>query len=160
MSARLAGLRRHGSGLVRAPRAASAAPAIEVDFPDLDRWAAGNTGTPYVWSFGSGKAGPHVCLQALTHGNEVCGAIALDWLLATGVRPHHGTLSICFANIDAYRGFDHADPYASRCIDEDFNRLWTDEVLRRSRAARPTSTARANCARSTTASIICSTCTR
>ena len=114
---------------MRAPRAASAAPAIEVDFPNLDRWAAGNTGTPYVWSFGSGKAGPHVCLQSLTHGNEVCGAIALDWLLATGVRPHHGTLSICFANIDAYRAFDHADPYASRCIDEDFNRLWTDEVL-------------------------------
>ena len=70
-----------------------------------------------------------MCLQALTHGNEVCGAIALDWLLGKGVRPHRGALSICFANIEAYRSFDHADPYASRCIDEDFNRLWTDEVL-------------------------------
>jgi predicted deacylase len=114
---------------LRAPRAAATAPAIEVDFPNLDRWAGGNTGVPYVWTFGSDQAGPHVCLQALTHGNEVCGAIALDWLLASGVRPHRGTLSICFANIDAYRTFDHADPYASRCIDEDFNRLWTDEVL-------------------------------
>jgi len=116
--------------VVKAVRAAGAAPpAIEVDFPSLDRWAAGNAGTPYVWSFASGKAGPHVCLQALTHGNEVCGAIALDWLLAAGVRPVRGTLSICFANVDAYRSFDHAEPFASRCVDEDFNRLWTEEVL-------------------------------
>jgi predicted deacylase len=114
-------------GVVRAPRIA--APAIEVDFPNLDRWATGNAGIPFVWTFSSGRAGPHVCLQALTHGNEVCGAIALDWLLGTGVRPHHGALSICFANIEAYRSFDHADPYASRCIDEDFNRLWTDDAL-------------------------------
>jgi predicted deacylase len=56
-------------------------PVIEVAFPNLDRWAAGNTGIPYVWTFGSKRAGPHVLVQALTHGNEVCGAIALDWLL-------------------------------------------------------------------------------
>ena len=121
-------------------------PPIEVDFPDLDRWAEGNTGTPYVWTFESGRPGPHVWLQALTHGNEVCGAIALDWLLASGVRPVRGTLSVCFANIDAYRGFDHAEPFASRCVDEDFNRLWSDDVLsgprrsadlERARALRP-----------------------
>ncbi len=121
-------------------------PAIEVDFPDLDRWAAGNTGTPYVWTFESGRPGPHVWLQALTHGNEVCGAIALDWLLDSGARPVRGTLSVCFANIDAYRGFDHAEPFASRCVDEDFNRLWSDDVLsgprrsadlERARALRP-----------------------
>ncbi len=108
---------------------AHAAPAIEVDFPDLDRWAAGNAGIPYVWTFAAAAPGPHVCLQALTHGNEVCGAIALDWLLASGVRPVRGTLSVSFANIDAYRSFDHAEPFSSRCVDEDFNRLWTDEVL-------------------------------
>jgi predicted deacylase len=84
--------------------------------------------------------------QALPHGNEVCGAIALDWLLGSGVRPVRGTLSVCFANIDAYRGFDHAEPFASRCVDEDFNRLWSDDVLsgprrsadlERARALRP-----------------------
>ena len=74
-------------------------------------------------------AGPHILVQALTHGNEVCGAIALDWLLAEDVRPTRGTLSLCFANVAAYRSFDRADPFGSRCVDEDFNRLWTADVL-------------------------------
>ncbi len=104
-------------------------PPIEVEFPDLGRWAAGNTGVAYVWTYSAERAGPHVVLQALTHGNEVCGAIALDWLLGEEFRPSRGTLSVCFANIAAYLGFDRADPFASRCIDEDFNRLWTPEVL-------------------------------
>jgi predicted deacylase len=104
-------------------------PAIEVAFPDLSRWAEGNTGLPYAWSFAAARAGPHVLLQALTHGNEVCGAIALDWLLGTGTRPARGTLTICFANIAAYRAFDAAEPFSSRCVDEDFNRLWPSEVL-------------------------------
>jgi predicted deacylase len=68
-------------------------------------------------------------VQALTHGNEVCGAIALDWLLSSGFRPSSGTLTAVFANVAAYLTFDHADPYASRCLDEDFNRLWSDDVL-------------------------------
>jgi predicted deacylase len=105
------------------------APPIEVAFPDLGRWASGNTGIPYAWTFAGSGAGPHVLVQALTHGNEVCGAIALDWLLAKDFRPTRGTLSMCFANVAAYRSFDRADPFGSRCVDEDFNRLWTTEVL-------------------------------
>ena len=105
------------------------APPIEVAFPDLDRWAAGNTGVPYVWTFTAERAGPHVLLQALTHGNEVCGAIALDWLLGTGFRPLRGAVTVCFANVDAYHGFNPAEPFASRCVQEDFNRLWTADVL-------------------------------
>ena len=104
-------------------------PAIEVAFPNLDRWAAGNAGIPYVTTFVSDTAGPHVLLQALTHGNEVCGAIALDWLLGEGFRPTRGTLTVCFANVAAYQNFDRAEPFASRCVDEDFNRLWTPDVL-------------------------------
>ena len=57
---------------------ATLAPPIEVAFPDLGRWAPGNSGIPYVWTFAGTGAGPHVLIQALTHGNEVCGAIALD----------------------------------------------------------------------------------
>jgi predicted deacylase len=117
----------------RGPAAASgdlpAAPAIEVAFPDLGRWAAGNTGIPYVFTFAATRPGPHVLVQALTHGNEVCGAIALDWLLDTGMRPLRGMLTLCFANVAAYRSFDPGDPFSSRCVDEDFNRLWTPEVL-------------------------------
>ena len=104
-------------------------PPIEVDFPDLSRWAAGNAGIPYAWTYTADRGGPHVLLQALTHGNEVCGAIALDWLLDSAFRPLRGTLSVCFANVAAYLAFDPTDPFASRCVDEDFNRLWTDDVL-------------------------------
>ena len=124
----------------------STSPPINVAFPDLEEHAAGNAGIPYVWTFGSSRPGPHVLLQALTHGNEVCGAIALDWALREGLRPPHGTLSLVFANVAAYERFDPADPFASRCVDEDFNRLWTREVLdgprdsaelRRARELRP-----------------------
>ena len=76
------------------------------------------------------RAGPHVLLQALTHGNEVCGAIALDWLLAEGLRPHRAAR--CRSASPTSRPTEasiRADPFASRCVDEDFNRLWTAEVL-------------------------------
>jgi predicted deacylase len=89
-------------------------------------------------------------LQALTHGNEICGAIALDWLLEhiahSGFRPARGRLILAFANVAAYQRFDPAHPFASRCIDEDLNRVWADEVLlgvrdsaelRRARELRP-----------------------
>ncbi len=102
---------------------------IEIGFPDLAPWEAGNTGTPYVWRYPSAQPGPHVTLQALTHGNEVCGAVAVDFLLREGFRPERGTLSLVFANVAAYRRFDAGDPFSSRCVDEDFNRLWTAEVL-------------------------------
>ena len=124
----------------------SSSPPIEVAFPDLERYAAGNAGLPYVWTFRAARPGPHALVQALTHGNEVCGAIALDWALREEVRPVRGTLSLVFANVEAYRRFDPADPFASRCIDEDFNRLWTADVLdgpresselRRARELRP-----------------------
>ena len=112
-----------------ADAARNSLPPIEVDFPDLDRWQAGNTGIPYVWTFVSDRPGPHVTIQALTHGNEVCGAISNDWLLRENVRPTRGTLTIAFANVAAYQSFNAADPFTSRCVDEDFNRLWTAETL-------------------------------
>lgn len=121
-------------------------PAIEVTFPQIEHWAAGNTGIPYAWTFDSGRPGPHALVQALTHGNEVCGAIALDWVLRSGLQPIRGRLSLVFANVAAYHAFDPADPFASRCVQEDFNRVWTAEVLdsardsvdlRRARQLRP-----------------------
>jgi hypothetical protein len=124
----------------------SISPPIEVPLPDLDSYAPGNAGLPFVWRFRAPRPGPHALVQALTHGNEVCGAIALDWALREGLRPTRGTLSLVFANVAAYRRFDRADPFASRCVDEDFNRLWTAEVLdgprdsselRRARELRP-----------------------
>ncbi len=104
-------------------------PSIDVEFPDIERWRAGNTGIPFVWAFTSDRPGPRVTIQALTHGNEVCGAISNDWLLREGVRPTRGTLTLTFANVAAYSTFDAGDPFTSRCVDEDFNRLWTRETL-------------------------------
>ena len=102
---------------------------IDVAVPDVAHWAAGNTGLQYVWSFDSGVPGPHVAIQALTHGNEVCGAIALDFFLREAVRPVRGKLSLCFANVAAYRTWNPGEPFKSRFVDEDFNRVWGSAVL-------------------------------
>ena len=102
---------------------------IELVPPDLARYAAGNSGIPYVMRFRAEAPGPHVVLNALMHGNEICGAIALDHLLSENVRPARGTLTFVFCNVDAYRRFDSADPTASRYVDEDMNRLWDDGTL-------------------------------
>lgn len=48
---------------------------IEIEFPDISGYRAGNCGIPYLYSFDSGASGPHVMVNALTHGNEVCGAV-------------------------------------------------------------------------------------
>ncbi len=102
---------------------------IELEAPDITPYAAGNTGIPYVTSFDSLRPGPHVLVNALTHGNEICGAIVLDRLLRDGVRPIAGRLTLSFANVAAYRRFDPANPTFSRFIDEDFNRLWDVATL-------------------------------
>ena len=111
-------------------------PAIETQFPEIRVWQEGNTGARYVWRFVSETSGPHVCVNALVHGNEVCGAIAGDWLLRefqTGLHLLRGTLSVVFANVDAYHSFDPAKPFDSRSVDEDFNRLWDAATLDGSR---------------------------
>lgn len=102
---------------------------IELAAPDIAPYAAGNTGIPYVTRFDSGRPGPHVLVNALTHGNELCGAIVLDEIFRQGIRPAAGKLSLSFANVAAYRRFDPANPTASRFVDEDFNRLWDAATL-------------------------------
>jgi predicted deacylase len=119
---------------------------VELAPPDISAYRRGNTGIEYVTTFDSGKPGPHVLVCALTHGNELCGAIALDFLFRQDVRPLRGRLSLAFNNVAAFERFDVAHPGASRFVDEDFNRVWApaalegprDSVeLRRARALRP-----------------------
>lgn len=121
-------------------------PVIEVTPRDLSPYRAGNTGIPYVHRFESGKPGPHVLINALTHGNEFCGMVAACHLLDTGVRPKIGTLTVSFANVEAYESFNPASPFESRQIDHNLNRIWSPEwldgeldsvELRRARALRP-----------------------
>jgi len=102
---------------------------IEIAPPDISRYRPGNTGVEYVHAFDSGKPGANVMVQALTHGNEFSGAIALDYLLKEGLRPTQGMLTFAFANVAAFGRFDAADPNRSRYVDEDYNRVWADEVL-------------------------------
>ena len=102
---------------------------IEIKPPDLSDYRAGNRGIPYVTSFDSGNAGPHVVVAALMHGNEICGAVALDHLFRAGPRPARGTLTLAFANVAAYETFDAADPLGSRYLDEDMNRVWHRDML-------------------------------
>ncbi len=109
----------------------SAPPRIELQAPDLSRWAAGNTGTAYVWSFDSGEPGAHVMVQALTHGNEICGALALNWLLGQQAewQVPQGRLTLAFGNVAAFARWDPQDPDRSRFADEDLNRVWADGAL-------------------------------
>ncbi|MEQ8251676.1 MAG: M14 family metallopeptidase [Oceanibaculum nanhaiense] len=119
---------------------------VDLSAPDIAPYRAGNTGIDYATTFDSGKPGPHVMVNAVTHGNELCGAIAVDYLFRNDIRPLHGKLTLSFANVEAYLSFDPANPTASRFVEEDFNRLWSEEVLdgprdsvelRRARQMRP-----------------------
>lgn len=102
---------------------------IEIDFPDITPYAAGNSGIPYLYTFDSGETGPHVMINAITHGNEVCGAIVVKELIDLAIKPSKGRLTLAFANVAAYLKFDSTNPDASRFVDQDLNRVWTKEVL-------------------------------
>ena len=120
--------------------------ALEVLPRDLSAYRAGNTGVPYVHRFDSGRPGPHVLVNALTHGNEICGMVAATHLLDAAVRPRIGTLTVSFAHVEAYEAFRADDPYANRQLVHNLNRIWSDEwldgperspELRRARELRP-----------------------
>lgn len=102
---------------------------VELTPPDISAYRRGSGDIEYVTTFDSGKPGPHVMVNAVTHGNELCGAIALDRIFKMNLRPIRGKLSLAFANVAAFLTFDPALPHASRFIDEDFNRVWTSTTL-------------------------------
>jgi len=119
---------------------------LEVLPRDLSAYRQGNTGIDYVHRFASGKPGPHVLVNALTHGNEICGMVAATHLLDSGVRPKIGTLTVSFANVEAYEAFDIERPYENRQLVHNLNRIWSPELLdgtgdspelRRARQLRP-----------------------
>jgi predicted deacylase len=98
-------------------------------YSDIRAERVGNTDTEGVWHFDSGKPGRNVLLTALIHGNELCGAWALKHLLAAGIRPRTGTLTLAFCNLAAFDRFDANDNLASRFVEEDMNRVWSDDKL-------------------------------
>ncbi len=102
---------------------------MELTPPDISPYKAGNTGIDYFTTFEAAAPGPHVMVTAVVHGNELCGAIALDHLFRENLRPARGKLTLGFANVGAFHSFDPAQPRDSRYIDEDFNRLWDVATL-------------------------------
>jgi predicted deacylase len=121
-------------------------PDLEVLPRDISAYREGNTGIDYVHRFESGRPGPHVLINALTHGNEICGMVAATHLLDTAVRPKIGTLTVSFAHVEAYNAFDAEKPFDNRQIVHNLNRVWSDEwldgpedspELRRARELRP-----------------------
>jgi predicted deacylase len=119
---------------------------IEIDPPDIERYRRGSAGVDFVHVLDSGMPGPNVMIQALTHGNEFCGAIALKKLLDENPPVKKGKLTLAFANVAAFARFNRDDPDRARYIDEDYNRVWGDDVLlgtrdsaelRRARELRP-----------------------
>ncbi len=119
---------------------------IELTAPDIAPYRCGNSGIDYVTTLDSGSFGPHVVINALTHGNELCGVIAIDTLFRLGVRPTRGRLTLVLANVAAYQALTPRTPGASRYVEEDFNRLWSPDTLdgrrdsvelRRARELRP-----------------------
>jgi predicted deacylase len=120
--------------------------AVELHAPDIRDHRRSNTGVDFIHTFDSGRPGPHAMVNSLTHGNEICGALVVDRLLRAGVKPRIGKLTLAFANVEAFSRFDPANPYATRFVDEDFNRVWAAAVLdgkgqtvelRRARELRP-----------------------
>jgi predicted deacylase len=102
---------------------------VRLAAPDIGPWIAGNSGVPGFTTRVADTAGPHVALLAVSHGNEIAGAIVLERLLRGGLRPARGKLTFGFVNLAAYERFDPRQPTASRFVDEDINRVWDTAML-------------------------------
>ena len=102
---------------------------VEILPVDITPFRKGNTGVDYVHRIAASTPGPTVMVNALTHGNELCGAHALSLLFGCELRPRRGILVLSFANVAAHQNFDPRNPTASRYVDEDLNRLWAPEIL-------------------------------
>jgi succinylglutamate desuccinylase len=101
---------------------------VEIERADLGPYRRTGSGIDYVHSFDSGRAGPHVMVNALTHGNELCSMVVVKRLLDAGVRPRAGRLTLSFANVAAYERFG-PNNLDARFVDRDFNRLWRDDWI-------------------------------
>lgn len=102
---------------------------VQIHPVPLDAWEASATGVPWVQERVAPEPGPDVLITALVHGNEYAGALVLDELLSSGLGPRRGRITAVFCNMAAYGRFDPAEPDASRYVCEDFNRLWSPQVI-------------------------------
>ena len=101
----------------------------QIAYRELEPWRHGNIGIPYAFSFDSGRPGPHVVVTSLAHGNEPGGLEAVIALVERELTPLRGKLSVAICNVAAYQSSNGVDPYGARFVEEDFNRVWSDEIL-------------------------------
>lgn len=104
-------------------------PTFDIEPPRLGVWRTGNTGVEGVWHFEGDEPGPVVMISCLVHGNELCGAWAVKELLESSIRPRRGALTLAFCNLAAFDRFDPANHDASRFVEEDMNRQWSEPRL-------------------------------
>jgi hypothetical protein len=118
----------------------------QIPFRDLSAYERGNAGIRYAYTFDSGKPGPHVLITGLSHGNEPGGRESVTTLIDRAIVPLRGKLSLALLNIDAYYASNGVDPYGTRFVETDFNRVWDPAILdsdkdtvelRRAREVRP-----------------------
>jgi len=102
---------------------------IQVRPRDLSPYKKSGSGVDYLHTFDSGKPGPHVMINAINKGNEICGSEAVATLLDNGLQPRRGTLTLSFANIGAYETLDVHNPGPAKFLDINFNRIWDDAVI-------------------------------
>ena len=102
---------------------------IEISHRDLSPYRKSNTGVDYIHTFDSGRDGPHIMINALTRGNELCSMGALCHLLDMNLHPKQGKLTLGFANVAAYETFDPDNPAASMFLDINLNRVWSDDII-------------------------------
>lgn len=108
--------------------------AVEIQPPDLTRWARSRSADiPFAHEFTASEPGADVLITSLIHGNEYSGAMVMSELLALlsagQLMLNRGRLTAVFANVDGFAGFDAAQPDASRFVDQDMNRVWDAALL-------------------------------
>jgi hypothetical protein len=101
--------------------------------PDISQIRQGNTEVEGVWLFESNIDGPFTVITCLIHGNEICGPWAVKDLIAN-LQEHKltllkGKLCLIICNLDAFDRFNPDDLHASRFLEEDMNRVWSQDKL-------------------------------
>ncbi|QDH17852.1 M14 family metallopeptidase [Swingsia samuiensis] len=103
---------------------------VRLSLPDMSAWEKTNSGVSGVIVFDSGKDGPDLVITGLVHGNEFAGGHALENLRKKNPFPQSGRLTLIAANLKAFKKFDITNPIRARYLDEDLNRLWSNDRLR------------------------------
>jgi predicted deacylase len=101
--------------------------------PEISQIRQGNTQVEGVWLFDSSIEGPFTVITCLIHGNEICGPWAMNDLIQRiqerKLTLRKGKLCLIMCNLDAFDNFNPANLHASRFVEEDMNRVWSQDKL-------------------------------